>query len=338
MIHFWIPKITWVEFPELTLPNSNISGYYKIIGHKDDGRSRVICDWQSNLILDAGLERWGVGNIVGYCHVGSSNTDPSIYDTSLVAHIASGTWGPNNNGYIGNVTYGAKSTEPYYGWTRMSFHISPPGIDRILREIGFGWSSSHANSLWSRSLTKDFTGNIADISWLSDEYLEVLYEIRVYPFLTDSAYEVAIDGITRTGIIRAANVVYSNFWMPYVNCAQSIHRAYPITYESEYPEIGTGTLGSIISTPTWTSHYSSRSSTNDGSIWLAKNSYSPGSRKQTGKVRYGPDVANYTGGINTVLHKNTVGCYQFSINPAIMKAVDWSWSQNFETPTWNRYS
>ena len=330
MTHFWIPKIQLLENSrEIVTPSAGTSGHFSITGTLPDGRSRVIADWQPNLITDAGLERWGTGAPIINCSVGSGNTPPTVNDSGLVSFIA-------QQSSIPSTTYGARASAPYYGWMRRTFRFNPPGANHNLSEVGFGWETNGSN-LWSRALIKNSEGVPVTVTWLGSETLDVVYEVRKYPWLEDVPYETTISGRTYSGVMRCCNVTsgssaYNGGWAFERDYAQSLGRYNSDTSANYYFVTAYNeNIGAITSSPGGTS----ASNTNPLTTF---DPYAAHSLKRTGKVVFPADTANLSGGITAIRHQNSVGTYQMSVSPAIPKVADFTLTLNLETPTWGRYS
>lgn len=330
MTHFWIPKIQLLENSrEIVTPSAGTSGHFSIIGTLPDGRSRVIADWQPNLITDAGLERWGTGAPVANCSVGSGNTPPTVNDTGLVEFIA-------QQSSVPSVTEGAQASAPYYGWARWTFRFNPPGANHNLSEVGFGWGANGSN-LWSRALIKNNEGVPVTVTWLGSETLDVVYEARKYPWLGDVPYETTISGQTYSGVIRCSRVTYTGPANSYLGgwefertYAQSLG-LYNSSPSYSFVTVYNGTIGAITSSPSGSSGYNTYA--------LATfDPYAAHSRKRTGKAVFSASTANLSGGITAIQHRNSVGTYQMSVSPAIPKVADFTLTLNLESPTWGRYS
>ncbi|WP_444922940.1 hypothetical protein ACJJH9_12215 [Microbulbifer sp. DLAB2-AF] len=62
-----------------------------------------------------------------------------------------------------------------------------------------------SSDLFSRALVLDGNGNPTTITKLSDEYLHLTYELRIYPPTTDTASTVELEGVVYDVIVRAAD-------------------------------------------------------------------------------------------------------------------------------------
>ena len=128
--------------------------------------------WFHNIVLDTGLAQMSKGTWVNRCCVGSGNSTPVATQTQLDTFIASTTTSqkPQTGMQI--------TTLPYYLWGRQSWRFAEGVAAGNISEVGLGWANSN---LWNRALIKDLNGNPTTITVLSDEYLDVIAEIRIYP-------------------------------------------------------------------------------------------------------------------------------------------------------------
>lgn len=133
-------------------------------------------EWFNNLILDAGLNRFGTGQIITHCQVGTSSTTPAVGQTALVALVGStGSKVEQVGGNTGSPTY-AKTY-------RYRFRFAVGAAAGNLSEVGIGWASS--GSLWSRALIVDEFNVPTTITVLSTEVLDVWYELELHVNQTD---------------------------------------------------------------------------------------------------------------------------------------------------------
>lgn len=169
-----------------------MSGRYRV-QVRDAETHEVVKDsgWFSNLILDSGLEALGTapGHVLRYCRVGTGNTAPAVTQTALVNQLASTATQAVSD------TVGAATSAPYYWWTRIVFRFAAGAATGNVAEIGIGWAAT-GDTLFSRSLVKDANGDPTTITVLATEYLDVTYEVRVYPDTTVSTQTVTIGGVS----------------------------------------------------------------------------------------------------------------------------------------------
>jgi len=175
---------------------SQLSGRYMLRATRPDGSVRTVADWFDNLVLDNGLNRIGSGGIMSTAVVGSGNTTPANAQSTLAALVGSTT-----------TTQGSdiKGTDLANGFAycRRTFRFAAGVAAGNLAEVGIGWAS---NNLFSRTLIRDGGGTPTTVTVLSDEVLDLVYELRVYWPTTDNVTTVDIGGTTYTVTVRASDV------------------------------------------------------------------------------------------------------------------------------------
>jgi len=316
-MNIWVPKLKIIEAKDyLPAPGGRVGGLFMAEGVLPDGRRRLIQDWTPNLVTDYGLNRWATAQPFAYCAVGSGTTEPTVLDTALVAHVASIS--------IGSISIGAQSSAPYYGWSRWTSTFAPPGDNHNLGEVGFG--ATGGVGLWSRMLFKDQDGDPTTVSWLANETLIITYEMRNYPVLDDLAGQVTIGGdspVTHDVLMRSANVA-SGSYQCFGNLTMNIGQVPQGGTNS--PLVYSGAIGAITAQPTGTS-------TSDVPTM---DTYSNGSLKRTGTCTWASTVANYAGGVVSLLGINVLGSWQCQFTPPIMKTSLQSLTLGLSTGPWGR--
>ena len=151
---------------------NKIGARFKLVAHKGDGKPTKETGWFHNLVLNTGLDRMSVNTWINRCCVGSGNSQPKVAQISLDNFIASTTNRMQTFG-VANTT-----NTPYYYGVRLTWRFGEGVAAGNLSEVGLGWGDTE---LWNRALIKDTSGNATTITILSDEYLDVVSEIRVYP-------------------------------------------------------------------------------------------------------------------------------------------------------------
>lgn len=184
--------------------HSGYAGWFKIEAHRVDangdeipGTRRVAADWFPNLITNAGLDLLGTTGgtyVYNFCRVGSGNTAPQPTDTALVAPVASSSTGQASSD-------GVNRTGTFYAWRRRTVRFAAGAAAGTLAEVGV--APAGTGSLFSRALILDGGGNPTTITILSDEVLDVTYELRLYPTLTDATGTVTIASVNYSWIARA---------------------------------------------------------------------------------------------------------------------------------------
>lgn len=157
----------------------------------------------SNLVLDAGLLRMAQGVWINRCMVGTGNSEPVAGQTMLDNFIASTT-----NGISPSIATNT-ATAPYYWCGRITWRFAVGTATGNLSEIALGWSDTDC---WNRALIRDGAGNPTTITVLSDEYLDVFCEVRVYPAQTTSSVNVVnkLGDVISTHSVQTAVFFKSN--------------------------------------------------------------------------------------------------------------------------------
>lgn len=158
---------------------NELSGYFTVSKGTDPDNMVEVASFP-NLITDAGLLRYGSdADFIRYCNIGSSSTTPTVSDTTLINRLYySESELPENTG--------ANNTDPNarYVYRRRTIRFTPKGVPYTIAEVGFGWNAT--GSVFNRALVVDGGGYPTTISVLDNEYLDVTYELRLYPPTTDS--------------------------------------------------------------------------------------------------------------------------------------------------------
>lgn len=157
--------------------NAQVQGVFKLSkGNLNTNEEQHLTTF-NNLILNNGLnllfsEIWALQPFIN-CSIGVGTSEPAVTDTSLTNHKFTVSY--NSQGSEGNVS-------GIYRWTTFTYRFNP-NVAGTYTEIGIGKAS---NNLFSKSLIKDSNGNPIAITLLSDEYLDVTYELRFYINTTES--------------------------------------------------------------------------------------------------------------------------------------------------------
>ncbi|MHA3099385.1 hypothetical protein [Acinetobacter brisouii] len=131
--------------------------------------------WFKNLVLNTGLARMSTGTWIDRCCVGTGNSTPVATQATLDAFLAS------TSTVQAQSTTKQMTTAPYYYSVTQTWRFGEGVAAGNISEVGLGWGNTN---LWNRTLIKDANGNPTTITVLSDEYLDVVAEVRVYPAQT----------------------------------------------------------------------------------------------------------------------------------------------------------
>lgn len=178
-----------------------VSGHFTMIAHGGK-RGRVVLAEFDNIIVNGGLNYAAGGSTgtIAYCQVGTGNTAAAATDAALVSRIAGTNTSPSDT--MASGTYVAGS--PPYIEGRRTYRFAVGAATGNLAEVGVGWATS--GSLWSRALIADAGGSPTTITILSDEQLDVVYTLRVYPPSTDVTGSVTLAGLVYGYTLRASSI------------------------------------------------------------------------------------------------------------------------------------
>jgi hypothetical protein len=206
-MNIWVPKFKIIEPKSALASPTRMRGFFKLEGvNKYSGRRRLLADWFPNLITNVGLNQCALGGYLTACRVGTSGTAPANGDTGMLGFVA----GTGNR----QSTAVANSGAAEYYTSRTNVYRFGEGVAAgNIAEIGIATSTGHGTGvLFSRALVLDGGGSPTTITVLSDEFLDVTYQLRFYPSLTDVVSTIDIAGVTYDYTLRSMDVDNSNQW------------------------------------------------------------------------------------------------------------------------------
>lgn len=179
----------------------SVQGYFKFEAiNYFSGVKRTLADWFPNKILDQGRNYIGSNSgWLNHCQVGTDSTPPTASDTAIGGYVA-------GTSQIESDLYDAQATAPYYGYRRRRYRFAVGTTAANLSEAGVGWASTSGSNLFTRALIVDGNGDPTTVTPLADEILDVTYELRYYPPLTDVTGTITLDGTVYDTIVRACAV------------------------------------------------------------------------------------------------------------------------------------
>jgi len=297
---------------------NKVGALFKLVVRKKADDSIVKeTDFFHNLVLDAGLNRMSVGSWADRCCVGSGNSTPSVTQVALQSFIASTTtYNISDSGLV--------TTSPCYLWARRTWRFAVGVATGNISEVGLGWSNTN---LWNRALVKDINGNPTTITVLSDEYLDVVSEIRVYPAESISGSFNLLD---KTGALISAHTYTGK---PYLSAASWITSEVKMN-DSSSPSpnyVFSGDIGATVTSQPSGSYQRPMTSNIVSSH--------PTARSAKSVITFSPSEANFAH--KSFLIANTLlGSYngfQIQINPTITKNANQTLKYPF-TLNWDRYT
>lgn len=265
--------------------NCKTQARFKVIKRKRDqlGNEKITeCSgWSDNIVLDQGLNLLASQsvNLLRYIVVGSGNATPDPSQTTLQNKIAD-TVVASPTQPVNAINL---SNAPFYIAARKSFRFNEGQAVGVLAELGLSYDGT---LLTNRALIRDNGGNIATITTLADEILDILVEFRVYlpssfsgSFLLKDKLGNTVKTVNYTGkpFFPEASPSPIDFYLGKITIrsAYSNFRSYSGTLAAGYTTAPNGTIGTNIGT----------GSTED-------NSY-PNSRTLTYTAKFGATEANF---------------------------------------------
>lgn len=299
-----------------------LAGRYQLVvgkldadGNEVPGSRHVVVPWFDNLITDGGLDQLGSGSFnvdqIGYCRIGTGNTAPANTDTGLVAQV-----GSTNSAGIGG--YSGLSVDGTYIYRRVSKRFNPGTVSGVnLAEVAMAPAAT--GQVFSRSLIKDTGGSPTTITLASDEYLDVVYELRIYLPDNDQTVSTTIDGAANTVTIRRSTqgqqvanwAAVVGYPFSYKNIQNDFYSRYCLDGVENIPDASSG----------WDYNESLRGA-------LTDIPYVNGTHQKSYTVVFGPPLDNYGTGLGALLigtanTNNNANCsfgpWAFGFSPKLNK-------------------
>jgi len=302
--HIWIPRAKILEPKRELIMPVGVRGFLRCRAIRPDGRVRPLTDWFPNLIVTAGLNAVGqTETYLNACRVGTGTAPPSPSDTGLGNQIAGTTTRVSTNSSV-------QASPPYYGARTNTYQFAQGAAAGNLTEVGIATAAT-GGSLFSRALILDGAGNPTSITVLSDEILQVDYQLRLYPPTSDVVGSITISGNNYDYTLRATSVTSDSIWVISSSgttgggtTSTSAHRAYE-----------TQTLGPITESPSGASSVASA---------VGNFSYVTGTFYRDYTVQWGLTAGNFTLGIGSIrsLQGSSTGGFggiQMNFTPRIPK-------------------
>lgn len=181
------------------------SGEYKLVINKPNGEIYET-DWMKNVITDIGLDYIGnptaqftYDRIPYYFRLGTGTSPPLPINTKLDNQIA---WAENQ------FNFGVSSSRNGYTYTSTwRYNFAQGAVVGNITEMGVGWESSNTgNSLFSRALILDSSGNPTTLTLTSIDQLTAYYRCSMIAPTNDIVGNFQINSITYNYIGRAFNL------------------------------------------------------------------------------------------------------------------------------------
>lgn len=296
------------RFVDVGMPTVGMTtkGRYMLIKRDAWGTEIERTPWFDNIILDSGLNRWGTGLVIAGAAIGTDSTAPNAAQTGLLAQTTYTTGTGTGNG-----TVSALGVSPYNNTYTVVYRTVLGQLNGNYYEVGVGWLTGN---MFSRALILTGGGVPTSISVTSVQQLDIVYQLSVYPPLTDTGpTTITISGVDYDVTGRACQVNTlsgsgSPSWNPSLSAAGAIGGT--LSFNS-FANTYTGTLGAITASP---------SGTSDPGGTITADSYANNSLQRTAYATYSLTQANVSGGIkSTRFWWGSLAGFQYEFNPVIPK-------------------
>lgn len=303
-----------------------LKGRYKAVVRGPDMEVRRESAWSDNVVTNLGVQMLLGGATVSpsntvvsiRCSCGSGNSTPSVTDTQIQSFIA-GTGGSTANNTVRNSTI-----QPYYvmhTWTWRFGIGAAQGNVAELCVVNSSGTPTASSPVFSRALVRDAGGSPTVITVGPDEYLDVTYELYLYPSSSDQegTFSQMIDGspVSFSFVSRASNIQVSG--------SPGNSQGWSGTLGSQVPTIFAltssgaslsgvyvgGDLGGVGGAPTGSSASTSRFSASTSATGVYASKY----RDLT--YTAGLDESNVT--FSCIRLAYNLGCVQMKFDPPITK-------------------
>lgn len=303
-----------------------LKGRYKAVVRGPDMEVRRESAWSDNVVTNLGVQMLLGGATVGTsntsvsirCSCGSGNATPSVTDTQIQSFIA-GAGNATSNNTVRNST-----VAPYYvmhTWTwRFGMGVAQGNVAELC-VVNNNATPNASSPVFSRALVRDAGGSPTAITVGPDEYLDVTYELYLYPSSSDQegTFSQMIDGspVSFSFVSRASNIQVAG--------SQGSSQGWASNSGSQMPTIFAlassssnlsavyvgGDLGGVGGAPTGTSVATSRfvASTSATGVYASKY------RDLT--YTAGLDESNVT--FSCIRLAYNLGCVQMKFDPPITK-------------------
>ncbi len=309
----------------MTEHNHKMALHFEVSGHftLSTNKRGKVAEF-TNLITNAGLNNLTDARWHQSAFVGTGSTPPNVNDTNLAAYLS------HSNPSSGKTTstVGVSSSAPYYCYMRATYRFAVGEAAGNLTEIGVGWRGTSVNNLICRTLIKDANGDPTALTILSDEILDVTYELRQYIPTEDVTGTITFGGNiggTYAYTLRPSRITTAGYGNVGGWGGSNQFAVVPSTTWT-YAYTGGG-LGTIFSSPSGNS-LNFASSVNSPS-------YVQDSYTSTLTYTFGVDTSNHVNGISCFRFYLGNGAYQIKFDPPIPKTasdalsftVSYSWGR-----------
>lgn len=289
-----------------------VKNRFKLIRISAQGDEVDSSDWSNNMVLDSGLVSIlssGSIDMRAVCGTGNSAVSPSDVSLSSFLQGAQGF-------AIENSTDRVYASSPRYIKHTWRWRFDQGSVVGNISEVGVAISLGQPTSstpLFSRALVSDSSGNPTTVTVLSDEFLDVVYELYIYaPDDRSGTFPQNIDSsiVTTSYTILPANMADDSTTGWRSNYAAGMYGI--------FPEAGTGNSLAVASTGTTGSAGGSITGTQNSfssAAWISPVNSSPFYRD----VRYTASLSESNINISAFQFSMGMCAFQMSLSPAVAK-------------------
>jgi len=285
--------------------NFGMKGFFRIRTiNKFSGKCRIDTGFFPNTILNSGRNIMADTDFwMTWCQVGTNDVFPELLEDRQ-NETALGGWIDGTND-ITSTTNGQSGVAPYYGWKRRVYRFPVGDIGgKNLSEVGVGWGETGSTLISRAPILDPVSHTPTTITPLSDEILEVSYELRYYaPTVDVTTPSVVLDGITYDTVTKACRVTDS-VW------SSSIGNRIGVLPSSLLWDAWDGAIGTVLTTPN--GNQADCDTNGQYNSAYSANSYEMQVNCPTGSTGW-----NLGAGIRCIRIRTTAGEYQtsFTANP-----------------------
>ena len=293
--------------------NNSVGARFKLVARKASTEEITReTEWFKNIVLDTGLNQMSVGAWIDRVRVGSGNSTPVASQTQLDNTIASTNTILSSSDSVTKQT----TTSPYYVAAKRTYRFAEGVAAGNISEVGCGWGTGLA--LWNRALVKDLNGNPTTITVLSDEFLDVIIEVRYYP---TQSFSGSFNLLNKTGGIVSNHTFTGLPQFSETNLVSFgvVRGGVASLYSGIMNGVNTNPTSSLGGVATTSTYPSPTTTTCTSSFPL---------NTANGSIR------TVSQDFNTI--SNSGSTYKFEINPPIVKTNQMVLSFTFSI-SWNRY-
>lgn len=278
--------------------NVQVAGFFKV-SRLRDGKPVQTLEFR-NLVTDYGLDTLVAAGFPlqwEYHRVGTGTSAEAAAQTSLDNQVAATAIG-------GSTVLGLNTSEKYVYFRGTSLFAAGAAAGN-LSEIGVSQEAT-GNNLFSRALIRDVNGDPTTITVLSDEQLQVTYELRLYQ-PTGDLFSGTVGG--RTVTLRASEDTSSAAWgFAYGYNAKNSFGSAPAGGYTFYD----GVIGASSGAPS-----GNNSDVPTGSASFVRTPVSTGVVDISVRAPIGS--ANFASGVRSVAFSAGPGRFQCQFDPAVPK-------------------